>query len=78
MTVWNTKPVRDFLYTPDAADAIVKLLETDYTGPVNLGTGQAVSVGRIAEIIEKLSGKKLKIWVNRSPAPCILSVIYPA
>lgn len=60
VTVWNTKPVRDFLYTPDAADAIVKLLETDYTGPVNLGTGQAVSVGRIAEIIEKLSGKKIK------------------
>ncbi len=60
VTVWNTKPVRDFLYTPDAADAIVKLLDTDYTGPVNLGTGQSVSVGRIAEIIEKLSGKKIK------------------
>ncbi len=60
VTVWNTKPVRDFLYTPDAADAIVKLLDTDFTGPVNLGTGQSVSVGRIVEIIEKLSGKKIK------------------
>lgn len=59
VTVWNTKPVRDFLYTPDAADAIVKLLETDYIGPVNLGTGKSVSVGRIIEIIEKLSGKKI-------------------
>lgn len=60
VTVWSKKPVRDFLYTPDAADAIVTLLETDYTGAVNLGTGQSVSVGRIAEIIEKLSGKKIK------------------
>ena len=60
VTVWNTKPVRDFLYTPDAADAIVKLLETDYTGSVNLGTGHAVSVGKIVEIIEQLSGKKIK------------------
>ena len=60
VTVWNTKPVRDFLYTPDAADAIVKLLETDYTGPVNLGTGTSVSVGRIVKIIETLSGKKIK------------------
>ncbi|MEK7543863.1 MAG: NAD(P)-dependent oxidoreductase [Patescibacteria group bacterium] len=60
VTLWNTKPVRDFLYTPDAADAIVKLLETDYTGPVNLGTGQSVSVGRIAQIIGELSGKKIK------------------
>lgn len=60
VSVWNTQPVRDFLYTPDAADAIVKLLDTDYTGPVNLGTGQSVSVGRIVEIIEQLSGKKIK------------------
>lgn len=60
VTVWNTKPVRDFLYTVDAADAIVRLLDTEYVGPVNLGTGQSVSVGDIAKIIEKLSGKKIK------------------
>lgn len=60
VAVWNKKPVRDFLYTPDAAEAIVKLLDTDYTGPINLGTGQSVSVGRIAQIIEKLSGKKIR------------------
>lgn len=60
VSVWSKKPVRDFLYTPDAAEAIVKLLDTDYTGPVNLGTGQAVSVGRITQIIENLSGKKIK------------------
>lgn len=60
ITVWNTKPVRDFLYTPDAADAIMKLLNTDYIGPINLGTGKSVSVGRIARIIGNLSGKKIK------------------
>lgn len=60
VTVWSTKPVRDFLYTADAADAIIKLLNTDYVGPVNLGTGKSVGVGRITEIIEDLSGKKIK------------------
>ena len=60
VTVWNTKPVRDFLYASDAADAIVKLLDTNYTGPVNLGSGKSISVGRIVEIIENLSGKKIK------------------
>jgi len=60
ITVWNTKPVRDFLYTPDAADAIIKLLDTDYIGPINLGAGKSVSVGRITEIIRDLSGKKIK------------------
>lgn len=60
VSVWNTRPVRDFLYTPDAADAIVKLLNTDYTGPINLGTGMSVSVGHIVEILENLSGRKIK------------------
>lgn len=60
VSVWNTKPVRDFLYLGDAAEAIVKLMETDYTGPVNLASGTSVSVGGIAKILEGLSGKKIK------------------
>lgn len=60
MSVWSTKPVRDFLYLGDAAEAIIKLINTDYTGPVNLATGTSVSVGRIVEILESLSGKKVK------------------
>ncbi|MDP1689117.1 MAG: NAD(P)-dependent oxidoreductase [bacterium] len=59
VTVWNTTPVRDFLYLDDAAEAIVKLLDVDYNGIVNLGTGQSVSIGTIVEILEKLSGKKI-------------------
>lgn len=58
-TVWSKKPQRDFLYTPDAADAIVKLLDTDYTGTVNLGSGTMTSVGRVAEIVEQVSGKTI-------------------
>ena len=57
--IWNKKPVRDFLYLDDAAEAIIKLMETDYTGIVNLGTGKSVSIGHIAEILEELSGKKI-------------------
>lgn len=79
VTVWNTKPVRDFLYTPDAADAIIKLLDTHYTGPVNLGSGQSVSVGQIVKIIEKLSGKKIKDLRQRVTGPmnfvCDISLV---
>lgn len=60
IALWNTAPVRDFLYLNDAAEAVVKLLDTDHTGPVNMGSGSSVSVGRIAEIIGKLSGKPVK------------------
>ena len=58
--LWTTRPQRDFIYAKDAADAIVALLDTDYTGPVNLGTGEMHSVGEVTEIIAKLSNKKVK------------------
>jgi len=59
-TIWTDKPQRDFIFAPDAAHAAVKLLETDYTGVVNIGSGEMNSVGKIAEIIGKLSGKEIK------------------
>jgi nucleoside-diphosphate-sugar epimerase len=61
VTVWSTKPVRDLIYVKDAARAIVSLLDTDYTGPLNLGTGSMRPVGDVVDILEKLSGKKIKV-----------------
>lgn len=60
VTIWNGDPVRDFLYLDDAAEAIVKLTDTEYTGIVNLGTGTSVSVKRIADILGEISGKKIR------------------
>ena len=34
--VWNGKPVRDFIFAEDAADAVVKLLNSKFTGVINL------------------------------------------
>jgi len=59
VSVWSKKPVRDFLFLDDAAEAIIKLMDTDYTGVVNLGSGASVNIGRIAEILEEISGKKV-------------------
>lgn len=58
-TVWNDTPVRDFVYAPDACEAILKLIETDYTGTVNLGSGTQHSVRDVCNVIEELSGKKI-------------------
>jgi nucleoside-diphosphate-sugar epimerase len=45
---------RDFLYVEDVASAFVALLSSDVEGPVNIGSGIAVS---IKEIIDLISGK---------------------
>ena len=60
ITVWNKSPQRDFLYTKDAAEAITKLLFTDYVGNVNLGSGKLRSVKDVCKIISKLSNKPIK------------------
>lgn len=57
-SVWSKKPVRDFIYLEDAADAIMLLMDTPHTGPVNLGTGTSSSIGHIADILKNCSGKE--------------------
>ena len=57
--IWSNKPKRDFIFTEDAADAVLKLLNTDFIGTINLGSGKMSSLKLISEIIEKLSGKRI-------------------
>ena len=57
--IWSDKPKRDFIFTEDAADAVLKLLKTDFTGTLNLGSGKMSSLKYISEIIQDLSGKKI-------------------
>ena len=60
VTIWNDKPKRDFIFTEDAADAILKLINTDYTGIINLGTGEMNSIKTITSEVKKLSGKDIR------------------
>lgn len=56
------KPRREFLYVDDCALAIIKLL-LDYNGtdPVNIGSGDEVSIDELARMIINESGKNLTI-----------------
>lgn len=56
---WTTQPSRDFIYIEDAAHAVAKLLGSDFTGTVNLGSGTMTSVKRIVEILEAVSGRQI-------------------
>lgn len=57
--IWSSKPKRDFIFVEDAADAVIKLLNTDYNGVINLGSGEMNSIEKITNYVEKLSGKKI-------------------
>ena len=59
ISIWSNQPKRDFIFTEDAADAVIKLIETKFEGIINLGTGKMSSLKEICKIIEELSGKKI-------------------
>jgi GDP-L-fucose synthase len=50
-------PTREFLYVDDCVDGLVLAAER-YSGrdPVNLGTGEEISIRRLAELIAELTG----------------------
>lgn len=57
LTVWNKSPRRDFIFVDDAISAVLALLKTNYSGPVNLGSGVSHSVGEVCSVIEGLAGR---------------------
>jgi nucleoside-diphosphate-sugar epimerase len=66
--VWGTgKQTRSFLYIEDCIDATLRLMRSDFTGPVNIGSEEMVTITNLAENIISISGKKVSI--NYIPGP---------
>ncbi len=67
---------RDFLHVEDVADAIVALTRSDLTGPVNIGSGEAVAVRDVIECVAHASGRPelVRLGARETPAnePAIL------
>lgn len=60
--VWGDgKQTRSFLYIDECIEGILRLTRSDFTGPVNIGSEEMVSINQLAEMIIKLSGKKINI-----------------
>ena len=58
MTLWGDgSPTREFLYVEDAAEGLVLAAERyDGADPVNLGSGQEISIRDLAALIGRLMG----------------------
>lgn len=58
LPVWGTgRPTREFLYVEDAAEALVRAAEVLETPePVNVGSGQEISIAELARLIAEKTG----------------------
>ena len=70
LVVWGTGSAsREFLYVEDAAEAIVLAAELyDKAAPVNVGSGQEITIRALAELICELAGFQGKLaWDASKP-----------
>jgi dTDP-glucose 4,6-dehydratase len=58
---------RSFCYVDDLVEGIYRLLLSDYSGPVNVGNPQEITIKDFAEEIIKLTGTKQKVVYHQLP-----------
>ena len=70
VNLWGTgSPCREFIFSDDVAKAIKHLLEINYHTeevPINIGTGQDISINDLAETIKNVIGFEGEIAWNTS------------
>jgi len=55
------KQTRSFLYIDECLEGVKRLMDSDFTGPVNIGSEEMVTINQLAEMIMDIAEKKLKI-----------------
>ena len=51
---------RSFLFVDECVEATYRLVQSDFTGPVNIGSEEMVSINELVDIAAKVSGKKVE------------------
>lgn len=52
---------RSFLYVDECVEAVRRLMESDFVGPVNIGSEEMLSINDLAHLVAKIAGKTIKI-----------------
>ena len=55
------KQTRSFLYVDECLEAVLRMMSSDFIGPVNIGSEEMVSINDLAYMAMKIAGKKGEI-----------------
>ena len=56
--IWGDgKQTRSFLYVDECVEATRRLVESDFQGPVNIGSEQMVTINELVDIVGRIAGK---------------------
>jgi nucleoside-diphosphate-sugar epimerase len=60
--IWGDgKQTRSFLYIYEFLEGTIRLMRSNWTGPVNIGSDEMVTIDKLAEMIMQIAGKRLSI-----------------
>jgi GDP-D-mannose 3',5'-epimerase len=66
--IWGDgKQTRSFLYVDECVEGVRRLMESDFTGPVNIGSEEMVTINQLAEMVMDVAGKELSIHHIKGP-----------
>ncbi|AFK01580.1 NAD-dependent epimerase/dehydratase [Emticicia oligotrophica DSM 17448] len=66
--IWGDgKQTRSFLYVDECVEGVRRLMESDFSGPVNIGSEEMISINDFAKLIAEISGKN--ITIKNIPGP---------
>ena len=68
LEVWGPgTQTRSFLFIDECLDGILRLMDSDVTYPVNLGSERKVSINELVQIVATIAGKD--VTINNVPGP---------
>ena len=60
--VWGDgKQTRSFLYVDECVEAVLRLMKSDFVGPVNIGSEEKISINGLAQMAIDISNKNIHI-----------------
>jgi GDP-D-mannose 3',5'-epimerase len=66
--VWGDgKQTRSFLYIDECLEAVRRLMESDFMGPVNVGSDEMVTLNELVATVAKVAGKEIRIKHIKGP-----------
>lgn len=60
--IWGDgKQTRSYLYIDECLEGIRRLMNSDFTGPVNIGSDERISINGLAKMVADIAGKEIRI-----------------
>jgi nucleoside-diphosphate-sugar epimerase len=59
--VWGDgKQTRSFLYVDECLEATLRLMRSDFTGPVNIGSEEMVTINQLVDMVARIADKSIR------------------